>query len=130
MGRRRRRAPSATPSRGGVGAAKAAGEGADTEALIAEVAALKARLQEDEEMVRCLAAEVPDDADEMANVGMRWVGAPRVGVSTDLGFFLRRAVYPRSVPAVSDSFRSAARSSGTASTIRVQIMSSSMCGYS
>ena len=73
------------------------------------------------------AAEAPDGADETANVEMRRVDTLRASVSTDLGFLLRRAVYPRSLPAVSGSFRSAARSSGTASTIKVQTMSSSMC---
>ncbi len=75
-----------------IGAAKAAGDEADAAALIAEVAALKARLQEGEETVRRLdaeldealrglpnapAAEVPDGADETANVEVRRVGTPR-----------------------------------------------------
>ena len=75
-----------------IGAAKAAGEEAAAAALIAEVAALKARLQEGEEAVRRLdaeldealrglpnapAAEVPDGADETANVEVRRVGTPR-----------------------------------------------------
>ena len=75
-----------------IGAAKAAGDEAGAAALIAEVAALKARLQEGEETVRRLdaeldealrglpnapAAEVPDGADETANVEVRRVGTPR-----------------------------------------------------
>lgn len=73
-----------------IGAAKAKGE--DARALIEEVAALKARVQEGEERTRALeaeleallaglpnlpAAEVPDGADETANLELRRVGERR-----------------------------------------------------
>ncbi len=73
-----------------IGAARAAGE--DAAALIAEVAALKTRLQEGESGMRALdaaladavrglpnlpARDVPDGADETANVEIRRIGAPR-----------------------------------------------------
>ena len=73
-----------------IGALRAAG--GDARAAIAEVAALKARLRDGEEEARALeaalddamrglpnlpAADVPDGADETANVEVRRAGAPR-----------------------------------------------------
>ena len=71
---------------------RARGQGGDAAALMAEVAALKERIQADEELLRArqaaleeelaglpnvLADDVPDGADESANVELRRWGEPR-----------------------------------------------------